>query len=84
MSSHHTAIGANSLEHKERYDIITGEEWYILVKVYGTPSGGGKYIGFGLRIETGVEDHHDDRRYLRHNPARTRRHLFFVLLCSSH
>ena len=25
-SSHHTAIGANSLKHKERYDIITDEE----------------------------------------------------------
>ena len=34
MPSHHTAIGANSLEHKDRYDIITtGEEWYISVKV---------------------------------------------------
>ena len=30
MTSHHnTAIGANSLELKERYDII-GDEWYIL------------------------------------------------------
>ena len=26
-------IEANSLEHKERYDIITDEEWYIFVKV---------------------------------------------------
>ena len=26
-------IGANSLEHKERYDTITDDEWYILVKV---------------------------------------------------
>ena len=25
--------GANCLDHKERYDIITDEEWYILVKV---------------------------------------------------
>ena len=34
IPSHHTAIGANGLEHKERYDIInrTDEEWYILVK----------------------------------------------------
>ena len=56
MPSHHTAIGANSLEHKERCDVITGEEWYILVKVYCmTASGGGKCIGFRLRIETGAE-----------------------------
>ena len=33
VPSHHTAIGANSLEHNERYDIVTDEEWYILVKV---------------------------------------------------
>ena len=35
MLSQHTAtIGDdNSLEHKERYDIIIDEEWYILVKV---------------------------------------------------
>ena len=33
VPSHHTSIGANSLEHKERYDIITDEELYILVKV---------------------------------------------------
>ena len=53
MPSHHTSIGANSLERKECYDIVTtDEEWYILVKVY---SGCGKYIGFGLRIETGAE-----------------------------
>ena len=26
-------VGAISLEHKERYDIITDEEWYILAKV---------------------------------------------------
>ena len=32
VTSHHraTAIGANRLEHKELYDIITDEEWYIL------------------------------------------------------
>ena len=54
MPSHHTALGANSLEHKERYDIITDEERCILVKLrYRTPSGRGKYIGFGLKIETG-------------------------------
>ena len=53
MSSHHTAIGANILEHKERYYIITDEEWHILW--YRTPSGSGKYIGFGSRIETGAE-----------------------------
>ena len=56
MSSNHT-IGAYSLEHKEgRYGIIIGEEcctfWLIR---YRTPSGGGKYIGFGLKIETGAE-----------------------------
>ena len=33
VPSQHTTIGANSLEHKERYDIITDEEWYVLVKV---------------------------------------------------
>ena len=33
MPSHQTAIGAISLEHKKRYDTITDEEWYILVKV---------------------------------------------------
>ena len=38
MPSQHTAIGASSLEQNERYDIIvTDEEWYILVKVYGAP-----------------------------------------------
>ena len=31
MQSNHTAIGAYSVEHKERYDIIIGEEWYIFV-----------------------------------------------------
>ena len=47
MPSHHTAIWANSLEHRERYDIITDED-------YRTPSGRDKkYIGFGLRIERG-------------------------------
>ena len=55
MSSHHTAVGANSLKHKERYDVITDEEWYILVYRYKTPGGSGKCIGFGLRIETGAE-----------------------------
>ena len=40
--------------------LLTDEEWYILVKVwYGTPSGinsgSGKYISFGLKIETGAE-----------------------------
>ena len=29
---HHTIIGSNSLEHKERNGIIT-DEWYILVKI---------------------------------------------------
>ena len=36
-AQHHTTIlGANSLliEQKERYDIITDEEWYILVIRY--------------------------------------------------
>ena len=47
-------MGASSLEHEERYDIITYEEWYILVRV-GTPRGSGKYIRFGLRIEKGAE-----------------------------
>ena len=32
VPSYHTAIGA-SVEHKECNDIITDEEWYILVKV---------------------------------------------------
>ena len=27
MPSNHTTLGAYSLEHKERYDIITDEEW---------------------------------------------------------
>ena len=31
--THHTAIGADSRKHKERYDITTDEEWYILAKV---------------------------------------------------
>ena len=35
MPSQPTAIGASSVEQNERYDIITDEEWYILVKVYG-------------------------------------------------
>ena len=56
MTSHYTAIRPKSLEHKERYDIIIpAEERYILVNVYETPSGSGKYIRFGLRIETGAE-----------------------------
>ena len=40
VPSHHTAIRANSLEHKERYDIITDEEWYtgIHLKVDDTGS----------------------------------------------
>ena len=54
VPSHHTAIGANNVEQKERYDIITDEEWYIWLK-HGTPRGRGKYIRFGLRIETGAE-----------------------------
>ena len=29
-------MGANSLEHEERYDIITDEEWEILVEVWDT------------------------------------------------
>ena len=29
-------MGPNSLDHKERYDIITDEEWYILVEVWDT------------------------------------------------
>ena len=37
MPSQHTAIGASSLEQNERSDIVTDEEWYILVKVYGAP-----------------------------------------------
>ena len=57
MPSHHTAIGANSLEHKERYDVITDEEWYCTFWLrYGTPSdSGGKYVRFVLRIETGAD-----------------------------
>ena len=36
MPLYHTTIGAISLEqHKERYDNITDEEWYILVKGIG-------------------------------------------------
>ena len=33
VPSNHITIGAYSLEHKERYDVITiiGEEWYIFV-----------------------------------------------------
>ena len=31
MPSNHITIGAFSLEHKERYDIIIGEERYIYV-----------------------------------------------------
>ena len=36
MPSNHTALGAYSQEHKERYDIIISEEWYIftLQQVY--------------------------------------------------
>ena len=41
---------ASNLQHA----VITDEEWYILIKVW-TPSGSGKYMGFGLRIETGAE-----------------------------
>ena len=33
VSSHNAVRRANGLEHKQRYDIITDEEWYILVKV---------------------------------------------------
>ena len=33
VPSHHTTVGVINLEHKERYDIITDKEWYILVKV---------------------------------------------------
>ena len=40
VPSHHTAIGARSVEHKECCDIITDD---ILVKIKDT-SGGGKYI----------------------------------------
>ena len=29
--SNHTTVGTYSLEHKERYDIIVGEEWCIFV-----------------------------------------------------
>ena len=49
-SSHHSATGAICLEHKERYDIITAF-WLR----YRTPSVSGKYIKFGLRVETGAE-----------------------------
>ena len=31
VPSNHTTIGAFSPEHKERYDIIISEEWYIYV-----------------------------------------------------
>ena len=34
--THHTAKGDISLEQKKPYDIITDEEWYILVKVWDT------------------------------------------------
>ena len=33
MPSHHTSIGANSLEHKERYDIIVTDEEYVCMYV---------------------------------------------------
>ena len=33
VPSHDSALGANGLEYKKRYDIITDEAWYILVKV---------------------------------------------------
>ena len=55
MPSHHTATGAISLEHKERYHIITDEKFGTFWLRYRTPSGSGKYIGFGLRIETEAE-----------------------------
>ena len=55
MPSHHTAVEANSLEHKQRYGIITDEECCKFWLRYRTPSGSGKYVGFGLRIETGAE-----------------------------
>ena len=53
VPSRHTAIGDNSLEQKERYDIITDEEWHILVKVWDTysDSDSGKYIDrCGVRV----------------------------------
>ena len=31
VPSNYTTIGAFSQEHKERYDIIISEEWYIFV-----------------------------------------------------
>ena len=50
VPSRHTAIGDNSLEQKERYDIITDEEWHILVKVWDTysDSDSGKYIKYNI------------------------------------
>ena len=54
MPSNHTTIGAFSLEHKERCDIITDKSGIFWLR-YRAPSGSGKYIGFGLRIETGAE-----------------------------
>ena len=49
MPSHHTAIGANSLKHKERRDdIITYDEWYILVNE--APHTWVGKIYFGLKI----------------------------------
>ena len=53
VPSRHT-IGANSLEHKERYDVIPMESGTLWLR-YRTPSGSGKYIGFGLKIETGAD-----------------------------
>ena len=31
MPSNHTTIGTYNLEHKGRYAVIIGEEWYIFV-----------------------------------------------------
>ena len=51
MPSHHTVTGAISLEQNERYEMRSDTFWLM----YGTPSGSGKYIRFGLRTETGAE-----------------------------
>ena len=54
--------------------LLTDGEWNIWLR-YGTPSGRGKDIRFGLRNETGAERittiTYHNRRYRWHNPAST-------------
>ena len=52
VPSHHTAIGANSLEHQERYSFLRSGTFWLR---YWIPSDSGKCIGFGLKLETGAE-----------------------------